>query len=136
MALKKQEKGKEGVSSSAPKVVEKEAPKRRADGKDYRPSKEVTVTPGEKHPKKLSPLKPSHGVGKGLITSLSPVTEGAHRLLMHKGYTVEMVESIIKQTDVEPCAEQETEDLGASDFFDLSKVFPSFKLSFIVLFTK
>ena len=28
-----------------------------------------------------------------------------------------MVESIIKETDVDPCAEQETEDLGALGFF-------------------
>ncbi|KAK9994149.1 hypothetical protein SO802_023852 [Lithocarpus litseifolius] len=32
-----------------------------------------------------------------------------------------MVESIIKEMDVDPCAEQETEDLGAPGLFDLSR---------------
>ena len=108
-ARKKVEKGKEGVLSSAPKVVEKGAPKRKVD----RPSKKASVTLGEKQLKKPSPPKPSHGTGKGLMTSLGPVTQGDRRLLTHKGYVVEMVELIIKQTDVDPCANQETENLGA-----------------------
>ena len=33
-----------------------------------------------------------------------------------------MVESIIKETDVDPCAEQEMEDLGASGLFYLFRV--------------
>ena len=33
-----------------------------------------------------------------------------------------MIESIIKETDMDPCAEQEIEDLGVSGLFDLSKV--------------
>ena len=33
-----------------------------------------------------------------------------------------MVESIIKEIDVDPCAEQETEDLEATGLFDLSRV--------------
>ena len=33
-----------------------------------------------------------------------------------------MIESIIKEKDVDPCAKQATEDLGVSGFFDLSKV--------------
>ena len=37
---------------------------------------------------------------------------------MHKGYAVEMVELIIKDTDVDPCVEQVMEDLGASSLFD------------------
>ena len=48
-----------------------------------------------------------------------------------------MVELIIKQTDVDPCANQETEDLGASGIFDFSRVCPSFRqLYFIVFFHK
>ena len=44
-----------------------------------------------------------------------------------------MVELIIKQTNVDPYAEQEMEDLGASGLFDLSKVYSSFRqLYFIV----
>ena len=49
------EKGKEGVSSSAPKVIEKGGLKRKAKGKDDHPSKKGTVTPSDKQPKKLSP---------------------------------------------------------------------------------
>lgn len=102
---KKQKKRKEGASSSAPKVTEKRAPKRKANEKDDRPSKKVIVTPGEKHPTKSSHPKPSYGAGKGLMTSSGLVTKGARHLLTHKGYTVEMVESIIKQTNVKPCVE-------------------------------
>ena len=42
------EKGKEGASSSAPKVIGKGAPKRKVDGKDNHPSKKVSVTHREK----------------------------------------------------------------------------------------
>nr|POE52703.1 hypothetical protein CFP56_17656 [Quercus suber] len=51
-----------------------------------------------------------------------PATQGAiRRLLTHKQYTVEMVHSIIKETDLNPCADQTTEDLGALGLFDLSR---------------
>ena len=56
------------------------------------------------------------------MTSTGPITKGTCRLLMHKGYIVEMVESIIKETNVDPCVEQETKDLGTSGLFDLSRV--------------
>ena len=57
------------------------------------------------------------------MTETGPVTKGTSlHLLTHKGYTVEMVESIIKETDLDPCVEQDTEDLGASSLFDLSGV--------------
>ena len=68
------EKGKEGASSSAPKVVEKGAPKKKTEGKDDRHLKKGTVTPGDKQPKMLSPSKPGHGAGKGLMTATGPVT--------------------------------------------------------------
>ena len=42
------EKGKEGASLSAPKVIGKGAPKRKVDGKDNHPSKKVSVTHREK----------------------------------------------------------------------------------------
>ena len=90
------EKGKEEASSSAPKGVGKGAPKRKVDRKDDRFSKKLSVMPGEKQTKKPSPTKPSRGTGKGLMTSTGPVIQGPRRLLMHKGYVVEMVESIIK----------------------------------------
>lgn len=116
-------KGKKEASSSAPKVAGKGAPKRKGDGKDDRPSKKVSVTTGEKLPKKLSPPKPKHGVGKGLMTTSSPVAQDPnHRLLTHKDYVVEMIESIIRDKDVDPCAEETTKDLGASGLFDLARV--------------
>ena len=53
---------------------------------------------------------------------MGPITQGTRRLLMYKWYVVEMVESIIRETDLDPCAEQEIEDLGVSCLFDLSRV--------------
>lgn len=49
------------------------------------------------------------------------VGEGTCRLLTHKGYAVEIVDSIIKETDVEPCANQETKEVKALGLFDLSR---------------
>ena len=54
---------------------------------------------------------------------------------MHKEHAVEMDELIIKDTDLDPCAEQTTEELRASGLFDLSRVHPFFKLSFIVVYS-
>ena len=51
------------------------------------------------------------------------VTQGTVRsLLTHKEHAVEMVQSIIKDTDLDPCTEQMTEELGALGLFDLSRV--------------
>ena len=81
----------------------------------------MSVTPGDKLPKKSSPPKPSHGAGKGLMTTSSPVTQGLDpRLLTHKDNVVEVIESIIKDKDVDPYAEQMMEELGASGLFDLA----------------
>ena len=119
----KKAKGKEGASSSTLKVVGKGEPKRKVDGKDNRPPKRMSVTLGEKLPKKPLPPKPSHGAGKGLMTTSSPIIqEPNHHLLTHKDYAVEVIESIIKDKDVDPCAEQMTEELGASSLFDLTRV--------------
>ena len=132
-------KGKEGASSSAPKAVGNGVPKRKANGKDNRPSKKVTVTPGDKLLKKPLPPKLSLGAGKGLMKMSGLITQELdRRLLTHKDYAVEMVESIIKDKDVDPCAEEMTEELGASSFFDLARVrfflsfFPSF-FSYLLL---
>ena len=126
VARKKEEekrvKGKEGVSSLVPKVVPKGSAKRKADEKDDRPSKKATVTPGDADLKKKSPLKPSRSAGKGMMTSTGPVIKGHRRLLTHKDYTVKEVESFIKPTDVEPCAELGTEELGALALFYLTQV--------------
>ena len=55
--------------------------------------------------------------GKGLV-DLDPV----QRLVTHKDYTVEMVTSIIKETDLDLCGGQTSEDFGAYSLYDLSRV--------------
>ena len=120
-AHKKEEgKTKEGASSSAPKAIDKGVPKRKADGDD-RPFKKVSSTPEEELPKK--PSLPKHRAGKGLMTTSGPVIkETDRRLFTHKDYVVEMMESIIKDQDADPCAKQGTEELGSSGLFDLAWV--------------
>ena len=122
-SLKGGEKGKggRGETSSTPKVVTKQA-NRKPDGSDGRPSKKAAVTPGDGAAKEKSPLKPSHGVGKGAMTSLGPVNEGPCRFLTHKDYAVGKVKSFIKPSDIEPCDLLGTEDLGASALFYLTRV--------------
>ena len=87
--------------------------KRKPDGSDSHSSKKTAVTPADEPLKEKSPPKPSHGAGKEVMTSTGPVNEG---------YAVGEVESLIKPTDVEPCDQVGTEDLGASALFDLSRV--------------
>ena len=128
------EKGKEGASSSTPKVVKKGVPKRKAERKDDRPLKKGPITPGNKQPKKLSLSKPSHGDGKGLMMAMGPVTQGTYRLLTHKGYAIKMIESIIKEMDLDPCTKQETEDFGVSGLFDLSRVCSFPRLFYFVVY--
>ena len=124
-AHKKEEnaKGKEGVSSSASKAISKGVAKRKGDGKDDCLSKKVSVTSGEKPSKKPSPPKPKQGVGKGLMTTSGPITQDPeHHLFTHKDYALEMMESIIRDKDVDPCAEQAMKELGALGLFDLTRV--------------
>ena len=125
VARKKEEaklaKGIEEGTSSAPKTVSKVS-KRKPDGKDDRPSKRTAVTPGDASPKRKSPLKPSHGAGKGVMTSYGPVIEGPYCLLTYKDYAVGEVGSFVKPTDIGPCDLLGTEDLGASTLFDLTRV--------------
>ena len=101
---KEERKNKEagGETSSTPKAVAK-VTKRKPDGSDSRPTKKAAVTPGDEPLKEKSPLKPSHGTGKGVMTSTGPVSEGPCCLLTHKDYAVGEVESLIKPTDIEPC---------------------------------
>ena len=108
-----------GEASSTPKVPTRQA-KRKPDGSDRRLAKKAAVTPGSV--KEKSPPKPSHGAGKGAMTSLGPVNEGPCRLLTHKDYAVEEVKSFVKSADIEPCDRLGTEDLGASALFDLTRV--------------
>ena len=59
---------------SAPKVVRKGSSKRKNEGKDDHPLKKGPVIPvGDKQKKSLPP-KPSHRAGKGLMTTMGPVT--------------------------------------------------------------
>ena len=56
-------------------------------------------------------------MGKG------PVAQGAiHHLLTHKEYAVKIIESIIKEMDLDPYAEQTIKDLGVSGLFNLFRV--------------
>ena len=105
-------KGTEEGTSSAPKAVSKVS-KRKPDGDDDRPLKRTSVNPGDASPKRKSPLKPSHGAGKRVKTSSSPVIEGACCLLTHKDYVVGEVGSFVKLTDIGPCDLVGMEDLGA-----------------------
>ena len=116
-------KEKDGASTSAPKVIRKGSLKRKNEGKANRPLKKGSVILVGNKQKKLSPSKPNHGADKGLMTATGPVTQGTvRRLLMHKEHAVEMVESIIKDVDLDPYAEQMTEESGVSGLFDLSRV--------------
>ena len=82
---KAEKKAKEagGETSSTPKASTKQA-KRKPNGSDRRLAKKAAVTPGNGATKEKSPPKPSHGAGKGAMTSLGPVNEGPCRLLTHK----------------------------------------------------
>ena len=85
-------KGKEGVPSSAPNVVEKELPKWKAEGKDDCPPKKVSVSLEDKLPKKSSPPKPSHEASKGIMTTSNSIIQGPNRhLLTHKDTAVEVL---------------------------------------------
>ena len=114
-------KGKEGTSSSVPKVVSKGSAKRKTNGENDHSPKKVVVTPGDAHSKK-SPPKSGPGAGKGMMTSTSPVIEGPRCLLTHKDYAVDEVKTLIKPTDVDPCAELGTKGLGESALFNLTRV--------------
>ena len=123
-ARKKEErlmKGTEDGDSSAPKSVSK-SPKRKANGDGTRPSKKTVTILGDASLKGKSALKPSHGAGKGAMTSSGPVPEGPSCLLTHKAYTVEEVGSFVKPTDLEPCDLVGTEDFGASTLFYITRV--------------
>ena len=123
-ARKKEEKKAkeaEGGTSSSPKTVTKVL-KRKPDGNDDRLSKKAAITPGDISPKRKSPLKPSYGAGKGVMTSSGLIIEGPCCLLTHKDYAVGEVGSFIKPTDIGPYDLLGTEDLGASALFDLARV--------------
>ena len=123
-ALKKEErltKGAEEGDSSAPKIVTK-ASKRKADGDGARPSKKTVTIPGDASSEGKSAFKPSHGAGKGAMTSSGPVPEGPSCLLTHKAYAVGEVGSFVKPTNLESCDLVGTEDLGVSALFNITRV--------------
>ena len=70
----RKQKEKEGVSSLAPKGVTKGSSKRKNEGKDDRPFKKGLAFPVSDKPKKSLLPKPSHGAGKGLMTTTGLVT--------------------------------------------------------------
>ena len=124
VAHKKKErlvKGTEEGNSSVPKSVSKVS-KRKPDGDEERPSKQIAITPGDASPKGKPSLKPSHGAGKGVMTSSGPILEGPCSLLTHKAYTVREVSSFVKPIDLKPYDLVRTEDLGASALFDITRV--------------
>ena len=123
-ARKKEErlmKGVEEGDSSAPKSVSK-ASKRKADEDGSRPSKKIVSIPSDASPKGKSALKPSHGAGKGAMTSSGLVPEGPSCLLTHKAYAIGEVGSFVKPTDLEPYNLVGMEDLEASALFDNTRV--------------
>ena len=123
-ARKKEErlaKGTEEGNSSAPKSVSK-ASKRKSDGDDASPSKKTVVILGDASPKGKSSLKPSHGAGKGVMTSSGPVLESPGCLLTHKAYAVGEVGFFVKSMDLDPCDLVGTEDLGSSALFNITRV--------------
>ena len=133
---KKKEENKtkgDGMSSSAPKAVKKGAHKRKVDGKDDRPPKKPSITIRDKSLKKPTPPNTGLDVGKGLMMSSGPIAQGPdRRLFRHKDYTIEMVGSIIRDKDVDPCAEQRTDELGTSGLFDLTQVRFSLRSTFLL----
>ena len=71
---------KEGASLSASKGIDKGTSKQKNDGKDDRLLKKGPgILVVDKQPKQPSPPKPNHGAGKGLMTSVGPVTQGTER---------------------------------------------------------
>ena len=108
-------------TSSTPKTFSTVS-KRKPKGNDDRPSKRIAVTPSDASSKRKSPFKPSHGAGKGAMTSSDPVIEGLCCLLTHKDYAVGEVGSFVKPTDIGPCDLLGTEDLAASALFNLTRV--------------
>ena len=129
-------KGTEEGNSLAPKSVSK-ASKRKFDGNDACPSKKTVVISGDASSKGKSSLKSSHGAGKGVMTSSSPILESPGCLLTHKAYAIGEVGSFVKPTDLEPCDLVGTEDLGASALFDITRECLLFTSSvwFYLLFT-
>ena len=128
-------KQQEQASRSAPNVGHKAIHKRKPNTKDDRPSKKGTgPLIEEQQQKALSPIPPCHEAGKGLMTRKGPVAlDPIQRLITHKDYVVEMVITIIKETDLDPCGGHILEDWGASGFYDLSNVWSHHLYSTLII---
>ena len=118
VAHKQQGKG----AGSTPEVVPKVALKGKNDVKDdHLPKKGTNPSVGGQQQKSLPPVH--HEVGKGLMIGKGPIINGPiQRLVTHKDYAIEMVNSIIKETNLDPSGEQATKDLESSGLYDLSRV--------------
>ena len=115
--------GGESTPPSAPRPVGKVGAKRKGDGRDDRQGKKVAPTPGDTSSRRPSPPRTAHGAGKGLMTSSGPIVQGSvRRLLTHKDYAVEVTESILKDDEMDPLAEQGVDEIKASGLFDLTRV--------------
>nr|POE71101.1 hypothetical protein CFP56_27106 [Quercus suber] len=69
------------------------------------------------------------------MTAQGPTTSGpVQRLVSYKEYVVEIVQSIIKDTDMYVCGKHATEDLGVSGIFVLvTALYPNLDLSQVVI---
>nr|POE75054.1 hypothetical protein CFP56_15843 [Quercus suber] len=97
---------------------------RKNNTKDDRLSKKGTgQLIREKQRKALSsPPPPRHGAGKGLMTGKGLIAPSPiQRLVTYKDYAIEMVSSIIKETDMDPYGEHSSKDLGAFGLYNLSR---------------
>ena len=114
-------KQQEQASGSASNVGLKAILKRKPNTKDDRLSrKRMGPLIGEQQQKASSPPPARHGVGKGLMTGKGPVGPNPiPRLVTHKDYAVEMVTSIIKETNLDSCGGHTSEE---TNLYDLSRV--------------
>ena len=99
----------------APKVSPIVAQKRKNNARDDRPSKKgMGPSVGDHQQKSPSPpSSPRHGVGKSLMTRKGPIISNpVQRLVTHKDYAVEMTNSIIKETDLDPCGKHSQRTWG------------------------
>ena len=99
-------------------------PKGRVTGRTTILPKRQPSLLGMRTPRRSHPLSWAMAQGRGWWLLLVPsLRDPAARCpLTHKDYAIEEVESFIKPSDIEPCAQLRTEDLGASALFDLTRV--------------
>lgn len=105
------------MSASPFKVMPlpKVAPQRKGTGKDERLTKKVMgqfATTNQVDSSQKAPLPLRHGAGKGLMTAQGLIASiPVQRLMSHKKYAIEMVHSIVKDTNMDECGKHGTGDL-------------------------